>query len=183
MSGATDRNPRFDFDRIAELSKEAWRRRMAGFEGLVRKAIRGNPDPLIAYIDDDGTLLLSEDDRRSLAWLLHKKLSRIGRPPGSVSPKNAAIACACCLVRIGKSVWRRKHGRQRVPEAVTAPLIKRAIELMEAHFPETRGKISADAVGANSHLKPDSEPADYVAEYLDDAKREIIELASSLSLP
>jgi hypothetical protein len=178
MTGATSRKPRFDYAAYAERREKAWHRRMAGFEGLVFKAMRGDPQPLIEHLRDVGPLLLSVDDRNTLSWLLERKLPRkTGRPPGSVSVKNAAIACACCLVRIGKSVWRREHGRQRVPKAVTNHLIKRAIELMEAEFPKARGKISADAVGDESHLKPDTETGQYVSEYLGDAIREIIELA------
>jgi hypothetical protein len=160
----------------AERSKEAFKR-AGGIVGILTfKALRGKPDPLVAHLRAPGRHL-SEDECKELAHLIERRVPRNGRPRGSVSPKNAAIACACCLVRIGKSVWRRKHGRQRVPKAVTYRLIKRAIELMEAHIPETRGKISADAVGDESHLKPDSETGGYVAEYLDEARREIIELA------
>src|SRR5262245_9346744 len=83
-----------------ERRRQAWQRRMAGVEGLVHKALRGNPDPLIAYIDGGGPLQLSENDRQWLAYLLEQKLPRIGRPPGSLTPKNEAIRCASYLVRI-----------------------------------------------------------------------------------
>ena len=154
-----------------------WQRRMAGFEGLVHKALRGNPDPLIAYFRNADSRQLSGDDCECLASLLEEKLPRNGRPPGSRKPKNAAIACASYLVRHGKRRWRQKHGRQRVPKAVVERLSERAIELVEAEIPKARGKISAEAVIDESCLKRCEERWKFVAEYLDEAKREIIELA------
>jgi len=148
---------------------------MASFDGLVSKALRGNPDPLIAYIDGGGPLQLSEDDRHSLAYLLEQKLPRIGRPPGSLTPKNEATRCASYLVRIGKRWWCRKHGRKRVPEDILERLSNRAIELVEPEFPSARGKISTRAVIDESHLKRCEEMGE--AEFLDEAKSEIIELA------
>jgi hypothetical protein len=64
-----------------------------------------------------------------------------------------------------------------VPKAVTNRLIKRAIELMEAHFSEARGRISADVVRDQSYLTEDSGAGAYVSEHLGDAIDEIIELA------
>jgi hypothetical protein len=60
---------------------------------------------------------------------------------------------------------------------VTNRLVKRAIELMEAHFSAARGKISADAVRDQSQLKEDSEAGAHVSEHLGDAIQEIIDLA------
>jgi hypothetical protein len=178
MTGATSRKPRFDYAAYAERREKAWQRRMAGFVGLVIKADRGDPEPLIAYFQD-GPRQLSEEDCSWLAWFLEKKLPRKGgRPRGSLTPKNAALACASCLVRIGKNRWRQKHGRQRVPKTAADRLIKRAIELVESEFPSARGQLSADAVGDQSHLKEDySEAGAYVSEHLGDAIQEIIDLA------
>jgi hypothetical protein len=182
MSGATGRKPRFDYAAYAERREKAWQRRMAGFEGLVIKARRGDPEPLINHFRYHvGPLQLSEDDCEMLSELLERKLPRKnGRPRGSVSHKAAAIACAGCLVRIGKAAWCRKHGRKRAPgpdKAPTKMLIERAIKLMEAHFSAARGKISAHAVWDQSNLKKDSETGAHVSEHLDDAIQEIIDLA------
>ena len=161
MSGRTGRKTRFDYAVIRESMNQAWQRRMAGFEGLVIRARRGDPEPLIEHLLDVGPLLLSAEERNALGWLLERKLPRKnGRPRGSLSHKNTAIACACCLVRIGKAAWCRKHGRKRAPGPDKAPtkiLIERAIELVEAHFSEARGRISADAVGDQCLLKENSE--------------------------
>lgn len=179
---------------------QAWSPRVTVFESLVRKASPfqpvkdsegygykvggGDAEPLIDYLLGDGPL--SDDDRESLAWLIEnyaqlikRKVRGNGRPRGSISNKNAAVVCACYLVRIGKGVWRQKHDRKRVPKAVTNSLIKRAIELTEAHdrFSKARVKISADAVGDKSLVKPDRETVAYVSENLDEAMSEIIELA------
>jgi len=161
-----------------ELRKQFLERRMAGVPGLVMKALRGNPDPLIAYFRNCDQRQLSGDDCESLASLLEEKLPRKnGRPRGSVTPKNAATACASYLVRHGKRRWRLKHGRQRVPKAVVERLSERAIELAEPEFPSARGKIRVAAVIDESCSKRCEEMGQFVAEYLDEAKWEIIELA------
>jgi hypothetical protein len=203
MSGATGRKPldyaaiKDDYAPIKECMKQAWQRRMAGFDGLVFKArplqpakddegigckVAGDPEPLIDYLRGDGPL--SDDDRESLAGLIEqyadlikRKLRRNGRPRGSITPKTAATECASCLVRIGKAAWCRKHGRKRAPKALTPGLIERAIELMEAEIPEARAKISAEAVEDGSYLRPDPKTEEYIDIDLEEAKREIIELA------
>src|SRR5262245_37697825 len=177
MSGTAARKPGFDYAAYTERRKEAMERRIAGFVGLVIKAKRCDQEPSIAYYHD-GTRQLSEEDCSLLAGFLEDSLPRKnGRPRGSITYKNLAIACACCLVRIGKGVWRREHGSQRVPKAVTNSLIKRAIELVELEFPKAGGQISADAVGDKSNLKDESKTGAFVSEHLDDARRKIIELA------
>jgi hypothetical protein len=177
LADITERNK--DPAYIAERKKEALKR-AGGIVGLF-KALRSKPHPFVTYLRDvRGHLSEFENEAvefKELEDLIYQGGPRIGRPRGSISPKNLAIACACCLVRIGKSAWRQKHRRQRVPKAVTDLLIKRAIELMEDRISETRGEISANAVGVQSHLKPDSEVENFVAEYLDDAQREMMELA------
>jgi len=182
VSGATGRKRQIDYAAYAERRDKDWQRRMAGFEGLVIKARLGDPEPLIDHFRYHvGPLQLSEDNCEMLSVLLERNLPRKnGRPRGSVSHKNAAIACARCLVRIGKAAWCRKNGRKRAPGPDKAPtkiLIKRAIGLVEAHFSAVGGKISAEAVGDQSHLKEDSEVGAYVSEHLGDAIDEIIDLA------
>jgi len=182
MSGAAGRKP-FDYAAIKEGRRQEWQRRMAGFEGLVFKAwpkVGVNPEPLIAYLRGDGPL--SRDYRESLIALIERydglikrMLRPNGRPRGSITPKNEAIRCASYLVRIGKNRWRRKHGRQHVPEDILERLSNRAIELVEPEFPSARGKISTGAVIHESHLKRCEEMGTY--EFLDEAKWEIIELA------
>jgi hypothetical protein len=196
MSGATGRTP-FDYAASKERRRQEWQRRMAGFDGLVFKAaplqpakdsegigvkVGGDPEPLIDYLRGDGPL--SDDDRESLAWLIEqyaelikRKLRRNGRPRGSITPKTAATEYASCLVRLGKAAWCRKHGRKRAPKALTQGLIKRAIDLMEAEMPKARGKISAEAVEDGSYLRPDCKTEEYICIDLDEARREIIELA------
>jgi hypothetical protein len=184
MSGPSGRKQRID-PAVTAARTKALRERMGDVGILAIKADRGNPDPLLDYIGGaeygDGPLQLSEVDRGWLHWLLKRKLPRPnGRPRGSVSRKTAAIECAGCLVRIGKAAWCRKHGRKRAPGPDKAPtkiLIERAIELMEAHFSEVRGRISVDAVSDQSLLKEDSETGAYVSEHLGDAIQEIIDLA------
>jgi hypothetical protein len=193
MSGATGRTP-FDYK---ERRRQAWRRRMAGFYGLVSKArplqpvkdsegiglqVGGDPEPLIDYLRGDGPL--SNDDRESLAELIEqyddlikRNLRRNGRPRGSITPKTEATECASCLVRFGKAEWCRNHGRKRAPKAVTEALIKRAIELMEAEIPNARRKISAEAVKEGSYLRPNRKTEEYICRDLEEAKWEIIELA------
>ena len=196
MSGATCRTP-FDYAAIKERRRQAWQRRMAGFDGLVFKAwplqpakddegigckVGGDPEPLIDYLRGDGPL--SDDDHESLAGLIEqyaelikRKLRPNGRPRGSTTPKTAATKRASCLVRIGKAAWCREHGRKRAPKALTQGLIKRAIELMEAEIPKARGKISKVDVRSGSNLTKCMDWGEHVNEYLFEAKREIIELA------
>jgi len=80
-------------------------------------------------------------------------------------------------VRMGKAAWCSNHGRKRAPRALTQGLIKRAIELMEAEIPKARGKISAEAVKDGSYLRPDRKTVEHISFDLEDAQREIIELA------
>jgi hypothetical protein len=162
--------------------KQAWKKRMAGFEGLIFKAYDGNRDPLLQYLQRSGPLHLSDDHREWLAWLLERKLPRSGRPKGSISPKTAATECASCLVRMGKAAWRRQHGRKRAPtkgpnKAPIELLVSRAIELMEDEFPKARGQISEDEVVAGANLKPSVSVAEYVFHDLFDARQEIIDIA------
>jgi len=52
-------------------------------------------------------------------------------------------------------------------------LIKRAIELVEPHFPSLRGKINEEEVRAFK-LKPSREVAEFVTDNFPEAKREIV---------
>jgi hypothetical protein len=198
MSGPAGRTP-FDYAAVWERRRQEWQRRMAGFDGLVFKArplqpakdsegwigskVGGDPEPLIDYLRGDGPI--SDDDRESLAGLIEqyadlikRKLRPSGRPLGSKTPKTAATECASFLVRIGKARWCREHGRKRAPpKALIQGLIKRAIELMEADFPKARGKISAEAVKAGSYLRPDRRTEEYICIHLEEAQRDILELA------
>ena len=140
------------------------------------------PEPLIEYLRGDGPI--SNDDRELLAGLIEqyadlikRKLRPSGRPRGSITPKTAATQCASFLVRIGKARWCREHGGKKAPPALTQRLIKRAIELMEADYPKARGKISAEAVKKGSYLRPDRRTEDYICIHLEEAQRDIMELA------
>jgi len=184
MSGAGGPKP---LDYYKESRKRAWERMMAGVLGLVMKAYRGHREPLIDYLS--GSPQLSVDDGGWLAWLIEEdgrrlepKKPRNGRPPGSVTPKTLATACASYLVRTGKASWRRKHDRKRAPtkgpkKAPIESLIKRAIELVEAKIPQARGKIDGDDVKSGSNLRPSAHAVDYVLDHLREANAEIIELA------
>jgi hypothetical protein len=162
--------------------RQAWKKRMAGFEGLIFKAYDGNPDPLLQYLQRSGPLHLRDDHRKSLAWLLERKLPRNGRPKGSISPKTAATECASCLVHMGKAAWRKKHGRKRAPtkgpnKAPIKQLVSRAIELMENEFPKARGQISKDDVIDAANLKPSASVLECVFHDFFDARQEIIDIA------
>jgi hypothetical protein len=156
-----------------ESRNEAMQRRLAGFEGLIMRAAHGDPEPLCAYLRD-GDPPIPEEDARLLAWLLERKLPRRrGRPRGSLSCKNVAVQCASYLVGIGKRRWCERHGRKIATKNTPVDrLIKRAIELVEPHFPSLRGKINEDEVRAFK-LKPSQEVVELVAEDFPEAKREI----------
>src|SRR3954452_15792852 len=87
-------------------------RNVTEFETLIVRASRGDPGPLCEYLREGG-LPISRDDASWLAWLLERKLPRSrGRPPGSLSCKNAAVQCASYLVRLGKHTWCEHHGKK-----------------------------------------------------------------------
>jgi hypothetical protein len=182
MSRRARRKRTFDYAPIAERKKLVWQQRMAGFQGLVFKAYRGNPDPLIERLQSAESGELTQDDCEWLAWLIERKLPRIGRPTGSVSPKTAATRCASCLVNIGKAAWRKKHGFKRAPtkgprKAPIELMAKRAIELMEVEFPGARRQIRREDVITGANLEPRREVVEYVADFLSDARREITDIA------
>jgi hypothetical protein len=190
MSRRARRKRTFDYAPIAERRKLGWQQRMAGFQGLVFKADRGNPDPLVDYCMSGDPRQLSGEDMASLGWLIENKLARKdrplveqkrnGRPLGSLTPKNAAIGYAGNLVRVGKKWWCKQHGRTRAPGPNKAPvdrLIKRAIELAEAEYPQARGKITADDVHAASQLEPDARLRECMPDYDPQVQREILEIA------
>ena len=137
------------------------------------KAYHGDPEPLCAYLEDGG-LPITQEDARLLAWLLERKLPRRrGRPRGSLSAKNAAVQCASYLVRIGKRKWCKQHGTQIATKNTPVDrLIKRAIELVQPHFPSLRGKINEEEVRAFK-FKPSREVVEIVAENFTEAKGEI----------
>lgn len=100
------RHKAFDFAASSKVRNEAWQRRMAGFEGLVMTAAKGDPEPLIDYFERSGPFQLSEQDGVLLAWLLRSKLPRAAhRPRGSFTPTNQALRRASYLLRFGKRVW------------------------------------------------------------------------------
>jgi hypothetical protein len=175
VSGAAGRK-RFDFAPIAERRQRAWRR---GIAQLVLNADRGDPHPLIDYLGEGVPRQLSKDDCEWLAWLVKRKLpAKNGRPRGSVTVKNDAVACAALLLRIGKAAWCRKHGFNRAPakgpnKAPIDALASLSIELVEAEFPQVHGQIIAEDVIERSNLKPSSEVVEYVTDNLVEARRKI----------
>jgi hypothetical protein len=158
-----------------KAQKEAWQRRMAGLVGLVMKAWRGDPEPLIDYFQHNGPFCLSEEDGEYLAWLLEEKLRRTPvahRPRGSSTPTNKALRTAVYLLRRGKRVWCERHGRQRVSkkEPIVTNLAERALELVEQELPsKLRGKISVEDVrGFNKPIRSDEAEA-FLSDVLPDA--------------
>jgi hypothetical protein len=186
MSGSAGRTP-FDYAAVAERRRQAFERMMAGVPGLVIIAARGDREPLIDYLNSGPQL--SEDDASCLArliekdgWLLEPKKPRNGRPPGSVTPKTLATACASYLVRIAKRSWRKRHDCKRIStkgpnKAPIESWIKYAIERVETKIPQVRGKIDEDDVKSGSNCKSSVDAVEYVCDHLPEAKREIIELA------
>ena len=138
-----------DYAASLKRRQEEWQRRMAGFQGLIMKAARGNREPLIEYFQDNGPFQLSEEDGSWLAWLLETKLPRAAhRPRGSSTPTNKALRTASYLLRHGKRVWCEKHGRQRVSNRapIVTSLAKRAVELVEQEYRSLRGKLRIEDV-------------------------------------
>jgi hypothetical protein len=149
---------------------------MSDFEWLVLKAARGHSEPLIDYFGHDGPFELSEKEGSWLAWLLELKLPRPRhRPRGSSTPTNNALRSARHLLRRGKQVWCKKHGRQRVSkkDPIVSRLAKRALELVEQEIPSIRGKISFEAVrDYDGSIRPDEVQAS-LEDFLPEAMWEI----------
>jgi hypothetical protein len=175
MSKATNRMP----------APAASRRSISSFTLKVIKADRGRPQDLL----DD---LLQRDNHEYswLAWLIQRKVPRNGRPPGPSTPERSAIECTGYLLRIGKRVWRERHGLRRAPSrgANQAPvdrIIRRVIELLAVEeFPHLRGLIESDRldeviqdVKQASNMPPRPELVEYVGEFLDDVRREVLDIA------
>ena len=148
-----------------------------GFHALIIKAFHGDPEPLCAYLIY-GSQPITRKDAKNLAWLLDRKLPRRrGRPRRSLSSKNCAVECASYLVRLGKRNWCELHGTKKATKNTPVDrLIKRAIELVEPHFPELRSKIREHEVSAFK-LKPHPDVVAHVEEVFPEAKREIIKEA------
>jgi hypothetical protein len=166
----------------AKRLEQAVQRRMAGLEGLVHKAVNGDPNPLVEYLGSGESRQLSGRELGSVAWYIARISKRNGRPPGSLKPKNFAIECAAYLVRIGTAVWRRERGYKRAPtkgpnKSPKDVLAKCAIELVEQDMPQMRGMISAAKVKERALVKPRREVMEYVGEFLDEARQELIDLA------
>ena len=96
MSEALDRSRKA----YKPVSPEYYQKQRASFAGIVVRASRGDAEPLCKYFRD-GPRRLSADDCDALVWLIEQKLPRNGRPRGSRNPKNATIACANYLLRVG----------------------------------------------------------------------------------
>src|SRR5262245_29192059 len=132
----------YDVERV----KKAWERRLAGFEGLVIRADKGDAQPLLEYFRHGGPYQLSEEDGAWLAWLLERKLPRARhRPRGSSTPTNIARQHAACLLWFGKLRWCFLHHRKRTSRSVIKKLAQRAVELVEQEFPSVQGKLTAES--------------------------------------
>jgi hypothetical protein len=172
-----NRRKTFDIAAYRKRRKVDWQRRMAGFEGLIIKAVKGDREPLIDYFRYRGPFHLSEDDGELLAWLLERRLPRAAhRPRGSSTPTNKALQAASYLFRRGKCVWCEKHGRHRVSDkAIVGNLAKRALELVEQEIPSIRGKITANAVrDFNKSIREDDAKGllgDFLAEAMWEIKK------------
>jgi hypothetical protein len=142
-------------------------RKIRKFEKLIMRALHGEPEPLCEYLREGG-LPRTHEDGNWLAFLLEKKLPRSrGRPRGSLSYKSY-------LVRIGKRRWCRHHGTKIATKNTPVDrLIKRAIELVEPHFPSLRGKINEDDVRA-FNSEPSYEITELVEEDFPEAREEML---------
>ena len=149
-------------------------RKIRKFEKLIMRALHGEPEPLCEYLREGG-LPRTHEDGNWLAFLLEKKLPRSrGRPRGSLSYKTIAVHCASYLVRIGKRRWCRRHGTKIATKNTPVDrLIKRAIELVEPHFPSLRGKINEDDVRA-FNSEPSYEITELVEEDFPEAREEML---------
>ena len=150
-------------------------RKVPEFEMLIIRALHGHPEPLCKYFREGG-LPRTHEDGNWLAFLLEKKLPprHRGRPRGSLSYKTIAVHCASYLVRIGKRRWCRHHGTKIATKNTPVDrLIKRAIELVEPHFPSLRGKINEDDVGA-FNSEPSYEITELVEEDFPEAREEML---------
>jgi hypothetical protein len=161
---------RFKFD--YDPNTEALRRYWEGFPGLVHKAMRGEPQPLIDYFEQGEPRQLSAEDCSTLAWLLSKKLSRPAhRPRGSLKDRTVAIQAAKFLLREGKKWHRRQHVASN--RTVEAELLEQAVLEVSREMPNVR--FTADDVKAFT-AKPRQEVVAWVCEYLRDAFCESIAL-------
>jgi hypothetical protein len=136
----------FDAAAYRKHTDEVWQKRMAGFDGLLTKAITGDREPLIDYFRYHGTV--SEEQASSMAWFLQRALPRSRRRRrGPQTVQKAMLIYASCLLRIGKHVWRRNHTYQHEAfNGAVDRLAARAIELVEEEFPNMRGRLSLAAV-------------------------------------
>lgn len=184
MTDKSGRKRAVDHTAYRERVKTGWQRRLSGLHGLIYKAANGDPGPLIEHFEHGGPWQVSEDEGRALAWLLVGKLKRgAHRPRGSLSPapKNFAIACAFCLVRIGTRVWCRRHGYERAPtkgpnKAPKQQLIECAIKWVQQEFPQVPGKISVKEVD-DFHEKLSMDVTEYVNDFMFEAKQAIQKIA------
>ena len=147
------------------------------FQALTIEAFHGDPEPLCDYLIN-GSQPITRKDAKHLAWLLDRRLPRRrGRPRRSLSSKNCAVECASYLVRLGKREWCRRHGTKKATKKTPVDrLIRRAIELVEPHFPGLRSKIREHEV-CDFKLKPHPDVVAHVEDVFPEAKREIIKEA------
>jgi hypothetical protein len=149
---------------LHKLREKHWLRQEGGFDGLIRKADLGDPEPLMRFFAH-GPRRLSADQGKQLARLLDKlPLPRrlFARPRGSLKPINAATKYAAYLVRVAAREWCHVHRAERASKnAPRAHWRKQAIWLAEQAFPQLRGAISDDAVSL-CRLKRNEPLTDYI---------------------
>jgi len=152
--------------------RKAWRiRYLTRVSTLVSEASAGNTHPLYEFLKSGPSL--SKNDGKHLVWLLEGLQQRTdelrprkrGRPTGPTGTFQAAQQCAVYLLHVGKTLYRRKEKRSRVPKEVTRRLIEHAVMIAKKRFrnfaiaidpDRSLPKLSADAIQDAKELFPNA---------------------------
>lgn len=136
--------------RARSFAREAYRRRSEGFGGTIFKALQGDNTALIDALHGEGSIVLSEEERRRLADFIAAKTPRPPyRPKGSLKPQTAAVMFAAYLVRVAVRAYCEAHGKQRLgskQRSLRETFRTRAIELARKECPSVT--VDPDAVEA-----------------------------------
>lgn len=141
----------------------------AYLSSLTLAADGGATSGLVEYLMSDAPI--TARDRRLLAWLIGRRVTKSPSRIKSTSDSEAAIRIAAYLVRVNKRAALAMN--RASTRATDAKIVKKAIELAMLEFPNAETKPDATSVLAVRNVEKDQRVVSYIHEHMPHALYEI----------